>query len=137
MTWFKILTFCLLSGAYPASLPFKSCGDGTLTIQDLSVEPFPLQKSTESTLSVHGVLNETVNSGQYSITVDVNGLQIYSKSGDICALDQSICPQTTGEKNIVKNFTIPSLAPSGSYKAHLKLNNEHLIACYSFEFELD
>jgi hypothetical protein len=38
-------------------------------------------------------------------------------------------------KTIVKNFSIPSLAPSGSYTAKLN-NDQNLIACYSVEFEL-
>ena len=137
MTWFKVLMFCLFSVMNSAPLSYKSCGDGTLVIQDLSVEPFPLQKSVDSTLSVHGILKENVDAGQYSITVSVDGLQLYSKSGDICALDQSICPQSAGEKTIVKNFSIPSLAPSGSYTADIKMNNnDQLIACYKLSFDL-
>lgn len=120
-----------------APITYKSCGDGTLVIQDINVEPFPLQKSVDSTLSVHGILKDKVDAGQYSLTVNVNGLQIYSKSGDLCALDQHICPQSAGEKNIVKNFSIPSLAPSGSYTANIKINNDkQLIACYTILFDL-
>jgi hypothetical protein len=137
MSWFKVLMFGLFSVMHSAPLPYKSCGDGTLVIQDLNVEPFPLQKSVDSTLSVHGMLKDKISAGQYSITVSVDGLQLYSKSGDLCALDQSICPQSAGEKTVVKNFSIPSLAPSGSYTADIKINNnDQLIACYMLSFDL-
>ena len=138
MTWFKVLLFCMFSVIHSAPLPYKSCGDGTLVIQDLNVEPFPLQKSVDSTLSVHGILKDKISAGQYSITVNVDGLQLYSKSGDLCALDQSICPQSAGQKTIVKNFSIPSLAPSGTYNAKVEMNNDNqLIACYTISFDLN
>lgn len=138
MSWFKILLCSMLCMVSSAPIPYESCGSGTLIIRDISVEPFPLQKSVDSTLTVHASLNKPVSAGQYDINVELGGLQIYSKSGDLCSLDQSICPQKAGEKTIVKNFSIPSLAPSGTYTAKAMMNNgDELIACYTLSFSLN
>jgi hypothetical protein len=138
MSWFKILLCSMLCMVSSAPIPYESCGSGTLIIRDISVEPFPLQKSVDSTLTVHASLNKAISSGQYDINVELGGLQIYSKSGDLCSLDQSICPQKAGEKTIVKNFSIPSLAPSGTYTTKATMNNgDELIACYTLSFSLN
>lgn len=133
----KHLFFIVLS-VYSAPISFKSCGDGSLILRDLSIDPFPLQKTVESSVIAHATLNRDFSTGNYDIVLELGGLQIYSKSGDVCSFDANLCPQKAGEKTIVKNFTVPNLAPSGSYQAKATIHSEdQLVACYSFEFNLD
>jgi hypothetical protein len=119
-------------------IQFESCGNGTLVIHDISVEPFPLQKSVESTVTVYATLNQAFSAGDYDITVNLGGLQIFSKSGDVCSLDKNICPQQAGDKTFIKNFSIPNLAPAGSYSAKATIhNNDEWVACYTFNLDLN
>lgn len=138
MTWFKtfILSF-FVSTLATSTIPFYSCGSGTMILRQVSVDPFPIQKSVNSTLTIQASLNKDLTNGDYTITLNLGGLQIYSNSGDVCSLEKDFCPQKAGEKTFIQHFSVPSLAPSGSYtaKAILHSGNE-LVACYTFGLDL-
>lgn len=129
--------FVILLSLLANQISFEKCGNGTLSIDSIVAHPFPFQRGVDTTVIASGTLDQAITSGSYDITISLGGFQLYEKSGDLCALDKDICPQSPGTKTITRNFTIPTSIPSGQYDAKAILRNDNdLIACYRFQLSL-
>jgi hypothetical protein len=120
-------------------VPYSKCAEGMLEITSLEADPFPLQSGIPITVTAKANLAKDFAAGNYDIKVNLGGLQIFSKSGDLCALDKSICPQKAGPVTFTKSFTIPSIAPSGQYsvEAHITSPSNEVVACYNINLSLN
>jgi len=114
-------------------VPINKCADGTLNIVSVDVTPFPIKSGVSTTVVASAQLAKDFTAGTYDISLKLGGFQLFSKSGDACALLTGLCPLKAGPFNITKSFTIPSLVPSGDYSisATVKNSDSSVAACYT------
>lgn len=124
-----------------AAMDMATTSSGKATITDcgtsathahfstLSIVPNPPVKGSKASLSASGTVNEAVTSSKYTISVSLDGNQLYVHSGDGCGtstislplgfgtidVNGVKCPAAAGAFDIGFDVTLPTMAPSGNY----------------------
>jgi hypothetical protein len=101
-------------------VPFKNCASPSdlVSIASFSLPPFPAKKGQTVSTLITGTLNKGFNTGKWSVAVQ-SGIIKKTVTGDICEeLKQKVksCPVAAGSVNFNHDESIPSIAPSGTYR---------------------
>jgi len=124
------LTILLLVAAVSAqtSIPFTDCSGGTshAKVSTITANPYPPVKGQDITIAVTGALDEEITASQYTINVTYLGINLLTKTGDLCQLSPSFqCPHAAGPISVSDTLNIPSIAPSGTYDINIGANDQN------------
>lgn len=122
----------LVTSGHP--IDFKSCATGATkaSVSSVSVSPYPLKKGNTLLVNALGNLTETLTSGTYTLSVELFGISILTKTGDICTLSKTFqCPHNAGAIALQISEDIPSESPSGTFNVKLsaKDQNQNALFC--------
>lgn len=95
----------------------------------LSITPNPPVKGSKATLAATGTVNEAVSAAKYTMSVSLDGNQLYVHSGDGCGqstfslplgfgsitINGAACPLAAGSMDVGFDLTLPTAAPPGNY----------------------
>jgi len=101
---------------------FWSCGapGDMFHLSGIAISPNPPVKGEPVTIAASGSVFETVTAGTLHFTVALDGIQLISKTKDLCSILHKAnltCPVRQGSMAIKITETLPSWAPSGNYSA--------------------
>eukprot|EP01137_Pigoraptor_chileana_P025666 Opistho-2@95459 len=118
--------------------PCTATGDH-FTPTNVVITPASPVKGQPLTVAVNGTLDESVTGGSVEIVIKYLGISIVNEKKDLCTLDSAHpCPFAQGVFSLTEGATIPSIAPSGTYKGTVKLSDQNgqEIYCVNLDFKL-
>ena len=132
-----LVIFTLL--AFISCHPFTNCGSSTdpLKVISFDLTPDPPKAGSNLTISASAILNEAVTSGTYTLIVDYIGIQVLTKTEDLCKF--LTCPIPANQQlNGGETVLIPSSAPSGSYSGTVQFydQDKNKLGCVGFTMNL-
>lgn len=104
---FLVILSCALGFSW------KSCGDGTLAVEALSLSPNDPKIGDDVQIIGNGTLSSQVTQGKVSLSVTLDGFRIYSTDVDVC--DEASCPIPAGPIVVNQSVSVPSLFIPGEY----------------------
>lgn len=104
---FLVILSCALGFSW------ESCGEGTLTVENLSLSPNDPKIGDDVQIIGNGTLSSQVTQGKVSLSVTLDGFKIYSTDVDIC--DETSCPIPAGPIALNESISVPSLFLPGEY----------------------
>lgn len=116
------------------TVPFTSCGNGSLTINDISSSLWPPVPGKDLALDMHGTSKTNITGGSYKGTVKFDGITLVNLSGKIC--DNMKCPSGVGATNFNYSRNLPAYIPSGKYNVELAGTDSQgkLLFCVQVDF---
>jgi len=104
--------------------PFTPCqSGGSLTISELDFTPDPPKKGQNLDVAIKGTVTEQVTGGKVTIKLYLGPIEVYSISDDLCSVLGN-CPLVAGDFTGHLGFTIPSIAPTATYKAQVEITDQ-------------
>jgi len=125
-------------GCLGVPVPYALCSipSAHLKISSVSSNEWPPKKGDTLNITVTGVVDETVTSGQYSINIKIDGFPLPAITGDISTFHP--LPWAKGPLQFSFLEDIPGDAPSGSYALQISAvdqSNQQLF-CVDLAFKL-
>lgn len=110
----------LVACASAASVPFKSCGSGSVTVKSVDISG-DLAPGSSITLAATGTASKAVTGGSFTLEIQFFGITVLTETGNICSSKyfHVSCPVAVGSVNAAGNIAIPSAAPAGSYTVQI------------------
>ncbi|KAJ3256761.1 Phosphatidylglycerol/phosphatidylinositol transfer protein [Boothiomyces macroporosus] len=124
--------------------PLSSCGGSsdTLTVQQVTLAPYPIPAGQPIVIAATGSLSSTITQGTVvNVAVKLGFIPLINKKLDFCAEAAKVnisCPIAPGPQQIQLTEVIPSSAPAGTFDLHITVddpsNNE--IVCLSGKVQI-
>jgi len=137
---FPLLLLLLLAVCCVADvpIPYDLCSSPTahLKINSVTDNEWPPVKGDTLNITVSGVVDEDVTSGEYTIAIKLDGFPLPDINGDIA--DFHPLPWMTGPLTFSFPEPIPSSAPGGTYNIQISAvdQNKSQLFCVSINFKL-
>lgn len=115
---------------------FTSCGKGSMTINDVTISPYPMRKGKDVTITANGFSGSAITDGHYEVSVSFIGMEVTKKHGNPCKdFDGLECPAAAGPVSASYTVKIPESAPAGAYKIKLSAvdQDKNDLFCISME----
>jgi hypothetical protein len=117
--------------------PMRSCGVSSdiLSLEKVSLNPFPIQKGEKVTVFAQGVLSEQLVKGtRAELTVKVGMVPLLKVDIDVCEQAKNVglfCPLNKGPQTIQFSQDIPKFLPSASANIEVRVftPDNRRIAC--------
>lgn len=125
---FAAVALCLLCSALAqVNIPYTNCGgpNDEVTINSATANVFPPVPGQTFSVSIEGVLHNSISDGEYEAQVSFDGIPIIDKKGDIKELLSNYSwPVPAGPLNFSDSVTFPSGVPGGAYTIKLSANDQ-------------
>jgi len=137
---FLLLLLLLLAVCCVADVPvpYDLCSSSTahLKINSVTDNEWPPVKGDTLNITVSGVVDEDVTSGEYTIAIKLDGFPLPDINGDIA--DFHPLPWSKGPLQFSFPEAIPSSAPGGTYNIEISAvdQNKAQLFCVSINFKL-
>jgi len=136
-----ILAFsCLFAVACADIWSDCSSPNAHFKIQTVSIVPDPPKIGKNVTVSVSGILDETVTAGHVNFTVQYKKgstwLNLPTFNFDLCSVEK--CPIPQGQTTISGEINVPSITPGGEYRGKMFAidQNHQELGCVAYDVVL-
>jgi len=133
-----VLSLCVLSVLSAVPVKYGQCNANPshLTILTVTSDEWPPKKGDDLSITFNGTLDETITSGEYTISIKFDGFPLPSSSGNIN--DINPLPWNKGPIAFTFPVDIPSSSPSGSYSVTVsaKEQTSSQLFCVDLAFSL-
>lgn len=119
-TFAIVLALALVASATAASVPFKTCGSGVITVNTVDVTG-TLSPGSTVTVNATGTTSAAITSGTAKLVVKFFGITLYSETSELCSgkYFHVNCPVAVGDFTGSGVINVPSAAPKGSYTVQI------------------
>jgi len=124
---------------------FTSCGAASdhLHVNSVTYSPSTITKGTDVTITVNGVLDESLDAstgGKVKSKITYQGITVSSTEKPFCeaVAETKPCPWNTGAQDIKFISEVPATAPSGCYVETVTVTdaNNGQVMCIKAQFQL-
>ncbi|KAH7300121.1 hypothetical protein KP509_24G045400 [Ceratopteris richardii] len=131
-----IIIFSPFASAKYSWRPCSSTEEYQVTVNDVKVNPDPIKRGGNATFEIPAVASETIIGGTIKVQVYYLGLNVHEEMEDLCV--RTNCPIPPGQFSLINSESLPSYAPTGSYRLQMRVENElgHLLTCLSINFQI-
>lgn len=139
-----VATLALLAAFAPAvdakAATWKSCGDGSIKIEDVKLVPDPVVAGSDAAFDVAATVaaGAAIPDGSISVDIKYGGAEIAHETVKLC--DTTTCPTpATGAISIKYSKTIPAFIPPGAYTIEFHATGgagAEVLFCFAVDFSV-